>query len=768
MKKKNHYSTTDRAAINRRRLRIIGFACGCACLIGLSSLFMLPLSSILEYPVSVVVTDRDGVPLASSLSSREEWCFPVPLDEMGKWTAQVAISLEDKRFYLHPGIDPLAVLRALFVNQAKGKITSGASTITSQVIRLSIPRKRTVANKTREFSQALLLEGFLSKKEILELYLNLAPFGGNIRGIESASLAYFNKQAKYLSLGESVLLISLIRSPSQLRPDRYPQRAQDARNRNLEKLFLSGVISRETLAISELEPVIPVRFPYTQEARMAANQIIENMPVDMQAGIGEKGRLKSTIDSKIQRITEATLQEALYHFPERVTASAVLIENASGAVRAYVGNARHQKSTGTRWVDCAVAPRSPGSALKPFVYAKAIEMGLITPATLLADTPQRMQGASPRNFDRNYRGPVSARIALADSLNIPAVRVLRKVGYINTLDLYKQLGFSHFTYNADHYLDSLILGGCEVTAVELARSYVTLARYGQSIPLKWLEGEETNEGTQIVSPAACFITLDILQDTRRLIPLYRKLFQQNDLYIAFKTGTSYALRDAWTVAVTKQHTLVVWFGDPVGLPHPKLIGLEATTTPALLIMRAIEPLQARNFSPPEGIGKRSVCALSGAYPNQHCNLLVDDWFIPGISNAETCSIHTSINGIPLLNWPKELLSWAKLGKPDKSTSSLRIISPKKGEVFLLNGTQDSISIKVGIESDATEHFWFLNDNFIGANADHSKFLKLPPGKYQLTLATADGVESSTSFEVRTFADALNRNNHSSQPAMELE
>ena len=737
-------------------------------MLGLSLLFTLPISSILQYPVSIVVTDRDGAPLTPFLSAQEEWCFPVPLRETGRWTAQIAVSLEDKRFYLHPGVDPLAVLRALYVNHAKGRITSGASTITSQVIRLSIPRKRTVANKTHEFYQALLLEGFLSKKEILELYLNLAPFGGNIRGVEAASLAYFNKQAKYLSLSESVLLISLIRSPSQLRPDRYPLRAREARDNNLKKLYAKGVISRETLAISESEPIAPVRFPYRQEARMATHQVVKHAAPKALAGIGSKERLKSTIDSTMQKITETTLQEALYDFPERITASAVLIENASGAVRAYVGNARHQKLTESRWVDCAIAPRSPGSALKPFVYAKAIEMGLITPATLLADTPQQMQGASPRNFDRNYRGPVSARIALADSLNIPAVRVLRQVGFINTIDLYRQLGFSHFTKKADHYLDSLILGGCEVTAVELAKSYVTLARYGQSIPLKWLEEEQNIEATQVLSSAASFITLDILQDTRRLIPLYRKLFQHNDLHIAFKTGTSYALRDAWTAAVTKQHTLVLWIGDPTGRPHPKLIGLEATTNPALLIMRAVEPLQTKNFSPPKKVQKRSVCALSGVYPNQYCNLLIDDWFIPDISSAETCNIHSSMNGMPILNWPRELLAWAKPEKPSKITSSLRIISPKKGEVFFLNSNNNFINIKVDIESDVTEHFWFLNDNFIGADSNHSKLLKLSPAKYQLTLTTAEGIESSTSFEILRYADILNKNKLLSQPAIELK
>lgn len=765
MKKTDQILKNER---NRFRLKIIYFTCVGLCLLGLSLLFTLPLSSILQHPVSIVVTDRDGVPLSSFLSTREEWCFPVPLNETGRWTAQVAVSLEDKRFYWHPGMDPFAILRAIFINHAKGRITSGASTITSQVIRLSIPRKRTVANKALEFYQALLLEGFLSKKEILELYLNLAPFGGNIRGIEAASLAYLNKQAKYLSLGESVLLISLLRSPSPLRPDRYPVRAREARDNNIKKLYSSGVISRETLAISESEPVTPVRFSYKQETQMAAHQIIKHAPPRTLAGIGSKERLKSTIDRKMQKITETTLQETLYNFPERITASAVLIENSSGAVRAYVGNSRHQKLTSSRWVDCAVAPRSPGSALKPFVYAKAIEMGLITPATLLADTPQQMQGASPRNFDRNYRGPVSARIALADSLNIPAVRVLRQVGFINTLDLYRQLGFSHFTNKADHYLDSLILGGCEITAVELAKSYVTLARYGQSIPLKWLEDEHNTGTTRVLSSAASFITLDILQDTRRLIPLYRKLFQQNDLHIAFKTGTSYALRDAWTAAATKRHTLVIWIGDPAGQPHPKLIGLEATTNPALLIMRAIEPLQTKNFSPPKEVQKRSVCALSGLYPNQYCSLLIDDWFIPDTSSTEACNIHSSINGIPILNWPKELLAWAKPEKLNTNTSLLRIISPKKGEIFFPNSNNDFINIKVDIESDATKHFWFLNGNFIGEYSEHSKLLKLSPGKHQLTLSTAEGIESSTSFEILTYTDIFNKNKLSLQPAEELK
>lgn len=673
---------------------------------------------------------------------------------MGRWTAQVAVALEDKRFYLHPGVDPLAILRAVYMNQTKGKVSSGASTITSQVIRLSTPRRRTYANKAREFYQALLLEGFFSKQEILELYLNLAPFGGNIRGIEAASLAYFNKQAKYLSLGESTLLISLIRSPSQLRPDRYPLRAQSARDRNLNRLYLSKIISRETLAISESEPVYPLRFPFKQRARMATEQVVRHANPMPFLKRDDNGRLRSTIDTKIQTLTEKALQDALHGFPDRVTAAAVIIENDSGAVRAYVGNARHQTATPSRWVDCALAPRSPGSALKPFVYAKAIELGLITPGTLLADTPSQMQGASPRNFDRRYRGPVSARIALADSLNIPAVRILREVGFANTLDLYRQLGFEHFTHSASHYLDSLILGGCEVTALELARAYSTLAREGKSTPLKWTESSGDVRATQVLSSAAGFITLDILQDTRRLIPLYRKLFAENDLSVAFKTGTSYALRDAWTAAVTARYTLVLWFGDPTGDPHPRLIGLDVATNPALFIMRAIEPAQIKKFIQPKDVQTRSVCALSGLYPNRYCSLLVDDWFIPDVSSSESCIIHSATNGVPVLNWPKELQSWANPESTNKQATSLRILSPKNRESFFINNKNSRVTIRIDIESDADEYFLFLNGNFIGAQQKQSGLLSLGVGKYQLTVATSEGVESSASFEIRTMGVAI--------------
>ncbi|MDR3321195.1 MAG: penicillin-binding protein 1C [Synergistaceae bacterium] len=656
---------------------------------------------------SKVILDSDGKILNVYLSPRDEWCIPVSLEKMGRWTPKIAVEIEDKRFYSHGGVDFIALGRALFDNIRFGKVVSGASTITAQLIRISNARPRTLRTKLLEFWGAMRIESEMNKNEILELYLNLAPFGGNIRGIEAASRAYFNKSASELSLGESTLLISLVRGPSRLRPDRYPERARNYRDYRLEYLFDRMIISRESMEIAKKETVSGGRFNFPRNASMAAMHILNNS--------NEDNPISSYIDSRKQSLLEQTLISALAGLPGRITASGIIIDNENASVLAYVGNARHGERLSGAQVDCGAAPRSPGSTLKPFVYVRAFEQGYLTPGSLLADTPLSFRGNAPRNYDQLYRGPVSARSALSLSLNTPAVRVLRMIGYPGALDIYARLGFRHIDKRSSHYADSLVLGGCETTLLELASAYSTLARGGIYNALNWTSGNKSG-AKKIFSPEASWIITNILQDERRLIPLYQQLFKDNSHAIAFKTGTSHGLRDAWCAGYSRRLTIVIWFGIPDGSPDDHLVGLDVAAPPMLKVFRELwNPVENTNPPAPQGIFIRKVCALSGAQPNRYCGVLVNDYAIKDISSLKICAIHKFKDDRVMLEMPEELSRWTQLKeRVNIQNDGVKIVRPVRGGRFVANGDNGDVRLFFSAEGNPP-YYWYIDGAYAGVD-----------------------------------------------------
>ena len=703
-----------------------------------------PYGRVISWEVSTVVTDRKGVPLQGTLSSSEEWSLPVAFEDMGVWMPKAVVALEDRRFYTHCGVDLAAIVRAAFQNSRSAKRISGGSTITSQVIRLAIPRERTFANKAIEFWQALQLEFFLTKRGILELYLNRATFGGNIRGVEAAARSWFGKPAKELSLAEAALLAGILRGPSYYRPDRYPKRALILRDRLLDTLSETGAASADEVRRAKLEPLPKYRTAIPSYHRMAALQVIK------QIGAGAEsdrfGRLRSSIDSDIQNLLKRELGKALENMPYGVTGAAVLVENSNGAVRGYIGNAREGTEAMASWVDCADSPRSPGSVLKPFIYALAFESGRLTPSSLTADSPDEMNGAAPRNFDRHYRGPVSVRIALADSLNIPAVRVLHSEGGRRTIDLYRRLGFSHFTKDYEWYGDSLALGGCEVTPLELAAAYRTLANGGRKSPLKWAEDAKDAPEEKVMTAGASALVLDILKDTRRLLPLYREIFKDEGSVIAFKTGTSYGLRDAWTAAVTKKYTLAVWFGDPSGKPHKNLVGLAAAAPVAVRIMRRVTPNGEKWFDLPPEVKKRKVCRLSGAPVNQYCPHSTEGLYIDKVSDTEPCSLHIQEDGSTKVVWPKELRGFFAKDETVLNIKNPVITSPRSAALYDLDKNRDKLPLTVDGLSGTV--YWFVDGKLEAVSENgEAVFWKMTEGTHKVSVTDEDGNGAETEFKV---------------------
>lgn len=703
-----------------------------------------PLAAVQRRSSSLIVTDRKGVILCGRLSSETEWRLPVPLAEMGRWMPEVVVALEDRRFWFHNGVDLPAIMRAARLNYSESRIVSGGSTITSQVIRLSIGRERTLVNKAKEFWQAMALELFMTKREILELYLNITPYGSNIRGVEAAALSWFGKQAKDMTLAEAALLAGILRSPTYYRPDSYPERARELRDRLINALEERGVASPEEATLARLEPLPTEKKSLPSFFVQAASRVEASTGA---WGTADKyGRLRSTLDMNMQYLLQSELLRTLSSMDEGVTAAAVLVENKTGAVLGYIGNAREGQNVAAAWVDCAAARRSPGSTLKPFVYSLAFESGGLIPATMLADYGD---GDEPRNFDRMLRGPVSARTALADSLNVPAVRVLRSLGGRKTLNLYHRLGFRHFTEDAAWYGDSLILGGCEVTALELARAYRTLANGGVSAPLVWAEKSGKPHQTQVLTEESVALVLDVLKDTRRLIPFYGELFGEEGTVIAFKTGTSYGRRDAWAAAVTPLHTLIIWLGDPSGRPHYQLVGITAAAQPAIRIMRSITPKGSEWFALPKGVKKGEFCPLSGQLRNPYCPLGTEELYIDRISRRDPCSLHMLEQGNVTVKWPRELKEFFKQQAPVGTTRDLKITSLRSGAAYYIHGARERLELVAS--GGGGELFWFVNGQYYdssGPDRDRAVFWAMAQGRHKITVTDEKGKTADVEILVK--------------------
>ncbi len=717
------------------------------CAVYVAVLFVpLPLDRIRIYPVSPLVMDRYERPLAIRLSEASEYCIPISLDRMGRWLPIVVVGIEDHRFRTHPGVDPLALFRAIQQNIRAGSVVSGASTISSQLIRLSFPRPRTLRTKALEFLQALAMERKFDKDAILETYLNRAPFGGNIRGVQAAARAYFSKNAADLSLAETSLLVGMLKGPSIYRPDRNPRNALMRRKAVLDLLVLRGIVSPDDAKLAEREALPKDKGNIPDEAFHFVNMILRNSP-------GQTSFV-STLDPAVQQRMEHILSETIAEMPSSITAAGAVANNKTGEIVAYVGNARLGTGVPGNWVDCGQALRSPGSALKPFAYAAAFEHGLLSPSSILADTPLSFSGYAPRNFDLVYRGPVSARTALSDSLNAPAVRVLRLVGAEETLQRLRTCGFASLVRDTAHYGDSLILGGCDVTLLEMLEGYMTLATLGIRKTPALLRGNPApasspaSQRRRVFSEGAAFLVADILRDTGRLLPIFREVFRHEERNIAFKTGTSYGLRDAWTAAYTPSWTAVVWVGDTAAASHPNLVGLHAAAPAALKIIRHLSQGRGDWYDPPDSVSRGEVCSVSGMPPSPLCPRTKTEWRITDVSPKTPCDMHVLRDGAPAVVWPSELEDFARRTSAAVRAKGANITSPLPDSICYLAPGDVSRRIAFTCEGGVRPFFWFVDGEFYGRQGGAgSLFWTMTPGKHRVAVTDSAGNSAASAFEV---------------------
>ena len=527
-------------------------------------LWPLPLHEV--NPARVVV-DEKGIPLWRFADRDGIWRYPVTIEEVSPRYLEALIQYEDRWFWDHPGVNPFSVLRAAWQDLTAGKVVSGGSTLTMQVARLLDPHSRTLGGKVRQLWRALQLEWHLSKAEILTLYLNRAPFGGTLQGVGAASWAYLGKSPAQLSYSEAALLAVLPQAPSRLRPDRWPQRAEAARNKVLNRMASQGVWSARQVKESQEEPVW-----------LAPRQMPQLAPLfsRMMLGKSRDSKVVTTLDATLQRQLEELALNWKSRLPPRSSLAMIVLDHTDMKVRGWVGSVDINDDSRFSHVDMISAIRSPGSVLKPFVYGLAMDDGLIHPASLLQDVPRRTGDYRPGNFDSGFHGPISMSEALVRSLNLPAVQVLEAYGPKKFAGMLRNAGLPLLLPAGAQPNLSLILGGAGARLADIAAAYSAFARQGRAGKLR-LKPDDPLLERPLLSPGSAWIIRRILANEAQPLP-DSALAQVVPL--AIKTGTSYGYRDAWAIGLNARYVIGVWTGRPDGTPVAGQFGF-ASAVPVL-------------------------------------------------------------------------------------------------------------------------------------------------------------------------------------------
>lgn len=592
--------------------------------IALDRLFPLPLPDPAQQAATVVLA-RDGTPLRAFADRSGVWRYPVTADEVSPLYVQALTGYEDQWFWWHPGINPLALVRAAWQWLRHGEIVSGGSTLTMQVARIIEPASRTVPGKMRQILRALQLEAHLSKRQILTLYLDNAPFGGTIEGVEAASWAYLGKSAQHLSHAEAALLAVLPQAPSHMRPDRHPRRARQARDKVLDRLVAEGIWSPQVAAAAKIEPVVARSLDPPMLAPMLARRLHAAHP--------GKRRIRSTIDANLQRAMEARVSAYLSGLPPRTSAALLVVDNASGATRVYVGSGDFGSDARLGYVDMTRAWRSPGSTLKPFLYGMALDDGLIDSQSLLLDAPQSFDGYRPGDFSGDFSGPVAAADALRLSLNVPAVDLLDRVGPERFSARLANAGLAlRLPHGARPNL-SLILGGAGARLEDLVGAYTAFNNHGVASAVR-LTPDTPVRHRRVLSPGAAWIVRRILDEHPRPGYSSDSLADSSRPPLAWKTGTSYGFRDAWAVASMPRYSLGVWIGRPDGTPMPGQYGA-VTALPLLFqVADSLPRDQGPGSPPPASVSQATTCWPLGLPPDPElpalCRQRRQAWVLAGV------------------------------------------------------------------------------------------------------------------------------------------
>ncbi|MEM6414821.1 MAG: penicillin-binding protein 1C [Pseudomonadota bacterium] len=556
-----------------------------------SILFVLTADALFPPPIhlakdrAVIVTDRNGEWLHAFATKDGRWRFTTALNSVDGDFIKRLLIIEDKRFFQHKGVDPIALARAMKNSLSQGRFVSGASTITMQTARLLEPKPRTIRSKFIEMVRALQIERRLSKKEILALYLTLAPYGGNIEGVRAASLLYFGKEPSSLTLSEQALLIALPQAPEARRPDRKTNGANHARNLVLSKLMMADEVSVEKVVLARAA-AIPNKRSYFRNNGYHVSRRAKFIREQSDGFTQHVSDILTSLDVRIQTATHDVVHRHIMNRPQEENAAVIILHVPTGEVIASVGSAGLDRPGG--WIDLTRAIRSPGSLLKPFVYGIAFDDGVLAPDTVLADTPTTFGAYSPENFDRQYRGEVRVREALQHSLNIPAVKALDQIGAERFNAVLENAGAALVLPQRSKFQGAglpLALGGVGFRLVDAVRLYGGLQNDGVVQPLRYfpisvdaqhIEKHGTPQNTyRLLSSQSARAVTEILRNGPSLEGRVPTQLVEGAPEIAFKTGTSYGYRDAWAAGVAGKYAIAVWTGRPDGAPRPGRTGRKA-------------------------------------------------------------------------------------------------------------------------------------------------------------------------------------------------
>jgi penicillin-binding protein 1C len=547
-----------------RRAAIALAACATLAALSTAALFSLDRAFPPPLPEKIVasqeVVDRDGALLRAYATPDGYWRFRTSLDDVDPEFVKMLVAYEDKRFWDHSGIDPFALMRAAGQLAGNGRIVSGGSTLSMQLARLIEPREgRSISSKLTQIFRAWQIERRISKREILERYLTLAPYGGNLEGVRAAALAYFGKEPKRLTVSEAALLVALPQLPERRRPDRFRDNAQTARDRVLSRMVEAGLLAEREAARAAIDDVAA--------GRAALPALAAHLADDALRTASGETRHQLTIQKSVQTGLEAVAREAAQKLGDRVSVAMVMADARTGEILGAVGSADYFDPRRYGWIDMTRASRSPGSTLKPFIYGLAFEEGLVAQETLIEDRPADFAGYRPRNFDMSYQGDVNIRQALQLSLNVPAVRLLDAVGPARLTARFRRAGVTPSLPPGETPGLAIGLGGVGVTLRDLVQLYTGLANGGRATKLR--DGTETNfeplaDTLLLEGPAAWQVT-DILSGVRAPEGASPRA-------IAYKTGTSYGYRDAWSVGYDGRYVLGVWVGRADSGSVPGLAG----------------------------------------------------------------------------------------------------------------------------------------------------------------------------------------------------
>jgi len=707
-------------------------------------------ADIAQNQLAMQFSDRNGLPLGTLLTRDQEHTSVVPLNQVSPQFIHAILAAEDGSFYHHGALDMKAIIRASKEAIHAKRIVSGASTITMQLARMLDPVPRTFSGKMQEIWLSWRLAAGMNKDEILAAYINRLPMGGNIYGVEAASRIYFSIPASELNLAQASLLAAIPNNPTYFNPyehwERLKQRQKYVLNRMIQESYITGTNAART----QTEKVV---FQSRQRGIIAAPHFLFWLANQFDKTQTEQNSpIRTTINRPLQQFVEAQVQQVISSLAANNVhdAAALVIDNRTGEVLAYVGSPDYFNEVKLGRNDGVQALRQPGSTLKPFVYELALEKNLIRPNTILADVPAHyaIPGAklySPTDYTESFLGPVRVRIALANSLNVPAVRVLEKVGVQTFLERLHQLGFEHLNQTPEHYGLGLTLGSGEVSLWELARAYLTIARLGDAIALvsTFSNSPIQHSKPKIPNSTTWEIITNILSDRHARATAFGVDSVLNLPFpSAVKTGTSSNFRDTWTVGFTTDYTVATWVGNFNGEPMRQVSGVTGAAPLWNRIMLHLhEHQEPADFPSPEGLVQLPICAISGLRPTPDCTSIVQEYFYPeDKSNYE---------GENQFNLPSEYNEWlAKQQQSNFAATNLRILSPHHGDLFLVYPGEEAkqkLEFKlVGNKSAPVE--WWLNGKKLDTQSTNSLFWYLRPGNWTLEARSGE-MTDKVSFKV---------------------